>query len=210
MKRLLVGAALLAGLACAPASATTIDFLGFADGGLTNGTVVTVGSTDITFSASYGADDAYAYFDDKGGLGVCQVLDGDNECVVANDDNLNMFEQVTMSFDTAQTVSNLSFLGMFHMNILNPNRTLMYSVNGGAYVTTTFGALSSLVLEDVTSISFAVDPNGSGWHGLPKGKRFYVSGMTIDPSPIPLPAGALLVLTGLGALGLARRRKIAA
>ena len=195
-------AALGVALTGSAGSAATLDFLGYASGnehGVTNGTTITFDGVDVTFNASAGANDAYAYFDDGAGLGVCKVVTSGNQCTPSNDDNVTVGESVTLTFGEAYDVSDISFYAEGHTP-LTSTQTLLYSIDGGAYQQSTFGTLDGLSFDGVTSISFKYDDASR------TGEQFYITSM-VATAPVPLPAGGLLLLSGLGGVAALRRRR---
>jgi len=117
-------------LAQSPAvSAATFNFVDYADsdsdsdghhewGYPTSGFVVTEDSITLTATGKYGQGEAYAYLDDlsggrEAGLGVCQKLDGGNQCSPSSDDNVTKGETLILNF--GQTV-NLETLNLSNGN----------------------------------------------------------------------------------------------
>jgi len=109
-------------LAQSPAvSAATFDFVGYAagnEGGYPSGFTVTEDSITLTATGKYGQGEAYAYLDDlsggrEAGLGVCQKLDGGNQCSPSSDDNVTKGETLILNF--GQTV-NLETLNLSNGN----------------------------------------------------------------------------------------------
>ncbi|MEQ8901136.1 MAG: VPLPA-CTERM sorting domain-containing protein [Roseovarius sp.] len=72
-----------------------------------------------------------------------------------------------------------------------------------------FGSLALVTLEEVGTTSFFDDNTISGLATRPTRDDVAVNITIRSVAPIPLPAGIILLLTGLGALGLARRRAAA-
>ncbi|WP_375230312.1 VPLPA-CTERM sorting domain-containing protein [Roseobacter sp. S98] len=218
------------------AQSATLDFLEFANDnehGVANGTTIEFEGVDVTFNAGLheGIDGtAFAYFDHGGaGLGVCKsprsgVTFGEgrtgagrgNDCSDAGDDNVTVTETVTISFDQAFNLSELSFTGEGH-SFSNPvfledettglNRsaaTLLFGVNGGPLAEFTFSELSMETFLGVTSATFAFDDaNFNG--GNNTADQFYLASAVVNP--VPLPAGLPLLLAGIGGLGILRRRQ---
>jgi len=200
-------AALFAGALATTAGAATLDFIAEAAGnerGLVNGTTLNFDGIDVTFNATDGGTAAFAYFDDlfagrPAGLGVCAALDTDNECVVGGDDNLRAGEVLTLTFGETVTLSNISFNDEKHFALpaVSPGSSLQWAINGAALSTITFEDAIAATLTGVNSITFG--------HA---GTDYYIGAATA--SPVPLPAGVLLMGTALGGLGLTRRKKKAA
>lgn len=212
-KTMILGAALGAAMIATTAGAatTSLNFVEYAntvgEHGVTSGTIINFGGLDVTFSAKKagGTGDAYPYFDesialeDGAGLGVCKHLDADKECTPNSDDNVTTGESVTIAFDTAQKLRKMFFNAEGHMKIAD-DLTLLFGINGDPLARWTFGALSAAKFTGVTSATFAFDSGR-------KGDQFYVGGATV--SPVPLPAAGFMLLTALGGLAAARRRKSA-
>lgn len=189
------------------ASATTLDFYGYAtnEQGVSNGTTIDFDGVDVTFSASASTDNdanAYAYFDNGAGLGVCKDINGSKQCDPSNDDNITYGESVTLTFGTEYDVSDIVFRAEGH-GFLTTSQTLLYSIDGGAYIQSSFNALDDLSFAGVTSISFKYDDKGTN------AEQFYISSMVVT-APVPVPAAGLLLLGGLGGLAALKRRRKAA
>jgi hypothetical protein len=187
------------------ASATTLDFVAEAAGnerGVVDGTPIDFGGVIVTFSATGGS----AYFDDvsggPGGLGVCGTLSPSDQCIPSSDDNLTAGETVTLSFSGLYDFSGLTFHDADH-NPVSASDSLMIAIDGGTLTSYTFGVASSTLFSSIMSITFGY-----------AGTAYYVSSAVANASPIsgppptiPLPAGAVLLLTALGGLGVAGARR---
>ena len=164
----------------------------------------------LTGFTSSGSTEGVPYFDSAtGGLGVCGVpypaggggitqadLDalggGTGDC--GSDDSLQSGESVTMSFGGSVTITNLMFND--HGNSLS-GKNVRISADGYAGADYSFDTVGGETFANVSWITFSYATNN--------GNRFYFESASVNP--IPLPAGAVLMLTGLGGLAIARRRR---
>ena len=210
MKKLFAAAAVALGLAIAPLQAAVIDFANEADTngerGLADGAILNIAGFNLSLLTYLSEGSPYL---DAGnaGLGVCQVLDANDQCDPGSDDSIqqvgNVTEGVGIDFNSFVTITNLSFVDGRHDPIDAMNDGLV-DVFLTPTVTPTFRALfSDLVamvtsgdpmFQDLTFIGFVfVD------------KAFYVSSITV--SDIPIPGAIPLLLSGLAGLGFASRKK---
>lgn len=211
MKKIITIAAatLSLGLIAAPASAATVDFVGFAasnEKGIASGDQLVIDGETITFTSNF-----KPYFDDlssgkPGGLGVCRELAGmavrDAACANAGDDSIdgdNMIaEYVELSFDDGPfSLRGLSFTDGSH-NDLNSNNAnlvglIVNNVDLGAF---TFAAAvvaaSNGFFGDVNTIRFTYI-----------NQEFYLNSI----SDVPIPGAIPLLLSGLAGLGFASRKQ---
>lgn len=209
MKKLLLGAVGALALGCS-AEAASLNFAAYAsgnEGGVADGTVISFGDVDVAFSAN-GTN--VAYFDDisggrPAGLGVCGALTSGGLCTPNDDDNITAGEEVTLGLGATADLSGFGFRDADHFDLATSLSTLLYAVNGGAMVETTFAAMVGMTLLGVDTISFA--------YGGANADQFYVNILSATPvSTVPLPGAAPLMLGGLGlfgALTLRRRRRCA-
>ncbi len=197
-----LGLALTAFIATSAAQAATLDFVAEAAGnerGLQNGSTLTFDGLTVEFQSSH-----FAYLDDRsggkpGGLGVCKVLTSSAQCNPGNDDNLTFGESVTLIFDRMVSISGLSF-GDANHNSLNASNKMLRIDTGAGLTPISFMQAVSATFEKVNQITFA--------YGSSNPSQFYVQNLTA--TPVPLPAGIVLLGGALGALGFARRRRAAA
>ncbi len=156
--------------------------------GIVDGTTLNIGGINVKFNTG----GASAYFDSStpsevanggSGLGVCSVrLTATKQCSNSADDNIQFGEAVTLSFDSAMTLSGLLFNADGHFALTNAFDTLMFGVNGGGLVAYNFADLMTKTFNNVTTATFAF--------GGEKGRQYYVSAATVT-SAVPLPAGGL-------------------
>lgn len=178
------------------------------------------GSFDPLSPPTLGALDAspFAYLDsNSAGAGVCKVLSG-SQCDPSSDDNVTAGEVLAVSFDVAVKVNALSFRGEGHPNDpdFDPGEVFALSFDDGASWKTDEDLINAK-----NGVYSAFDNTDPGFNDLPVGTRmllafrneqFYLSAMDVTiqqevNTEVPLPAGLVLLLSGLGALaGLGARR----
>ena len=216
------GATLLA-LTHGVANAVELDFAQWAidngEQGVADGTIIQFGDLYVEFNAGTGGGDnlttnAFAYFDGPsggkpGGLGVCKVLDTNNQCVPSSDDNITGSadgilstddEWVTLTFwnDAAGTDPRFVTFGGLSFRSAQHDLILAGSVNTLRIddVATTFGAAIGNTWVDIQTIKF-------GWGG-DNPLQFYLNATVID---VPEPAALLLMGSGLALGGLVATRR---
>ena len=228
MKKLLSIAAVAAGLVFAPANAAILDFANEADTngerGLANFSPFTLDGLEFTI-LTYGAGpnsnglfgaSGNPYLDaGNAGLGVCQVLDTNDQCDPGSDDSIqeivndngpNTVEGIGLFFNEAVDIIDILFVDAQHnpINAMNDGLVDVFLTDSGTPTTTLmFTEVVSLVtmgdamFQDLEFLGFVfVD------------KAFYLSSVTVNEIPIP---GAIpLLLSGIAGLGFASRKKRAA
>jgi hypothetical protein len=107
-------------------------------------------------------------------------------------------ETLTISFDVAQTLKNIVFHAEGHTPTLS-TQTLLFGINGGALSSFTFDAVEAATYSNVLSMTFKF--------GGTKADQFYLATATANPTPVPLPAALPLLLSAMGVVGAASRRR---
>lgn len=229
MKKLMTFAAALAatGFLASAASATTIDFGAEAEfngeRGLISGSTLGPNAYIETTIQLFGWEGQHPYLDGPGGgeptagLGVCKMLDDDDQCDPSSDDNITLAEAVSILFlDGPFDVRMIEFLGEGHVDFnSNDTNTLLIGTNTGLpLVRYTFAGAVEAALNGaflgLSSIQFyfdgdyfagiySIDANGLQANG----DQYYI-GLLSD---VPLPGALPLLLSGLAGLGFAARRK---
>lgn len=228
----LAGAAVMAAASvlAQDATAATFSFLNIANGGAftdTNnvvrpggeanwntrvgaavGILDTASGISVAGSASTSAGTTpQAYFDRGAGLGVCSVFTAAGQCNPSNDDNVGAiggsanagdgtFEILTLTFNQAIELTNVTFRAEGHGLF-----TGSLKING--VVTNIVGGLwSGSLVGSVFNFEYIPVASTQG-----STNEFYIDAATADLSQVPVPAAGLLLVTALGGLSLARRRK---
>ena len=203
------------------AHATPISFADEADTngerGVPDGTVLNIGGLNISFLAGTLAGDGRielnsfsAYLDSSsnglpGGLGVCRVLDSDNQCDPSGDDSTDgdngINEAVSLFFEDGPiNIFGLSFRDGNHNQINDSSGLIDYAIffddgTNTGLVTSTFAdlvALASAGLRDVLAINLGFNNT-----------EFYLESL----SDVPIPGALPLLISGLAGLGFASRKK---
>jgi hypothetical protein len=170
---------------------------------------------------------ADAFFDkDKAGLGVCSTPNiasgskaGWSGCATGAgagsntaDDNVSATqggETLTLDFGQTVTVSQIIFTGEGHKWFEGSVK-----INGVTYDMGTYGTnVGPNVKGGYTTFAEALTGSVFDFEYIPvagtsRVNQFYIGAATV--APIPVPAAGLLLLTALGGLGVARRRRKAA
>ncbi len=171
---------------------------------------VTNGGVTLTASGSFvdsnGAKQAAsAYMDgrwrNRAGLGVCKVVNSNNQCSPSSDDNITASETLKLVFNTTVSLDGLRFVngehytnfdGDFQLRI-NEDNALLYTLSLAE-----FPLLSSFVGQTFEFISLATASSGNN-------QEFYLN--TLNVSTVPLPAAAWLFGSVLLAFfGFSRRK----
>jgi len=209
----------IAMLASSAVHSTTFDFAAVADnegdplttyglvGGERGADVFTftrdgISVTATGFDGSGLTNDAYFAYLDEGdaGLGVCQVLNGD-QCAPNSDDNVTTDESLLLTFNQRVTIDTTTFVNGDHG--INFSDDFQLTIDNGPTVTY---SLMNIFIMDLTGTTFEFfNPNTGGGSTVSNDKQFYIN--TLDVTVVPVPAAAWLFGTGLIALvGVARRK----
>ena len=192
------------------AQAAIFDFVALAAGNEHGGDPLIFVNGGVTVTATgsntLGDDEAVAYLDEGGGLGVCSTgLDGADQCNVPSDDNVTLTEVLKLELTGANRIVDISFNDELH-NPQNDDGLIDYRVGGaGAWVDSTFGTIAAaLAMEIDTIFEFRI---GFDLGAQDPVDQFYIASLTA----VPLPAAAWLFGTAmLGLFGLRRKAKMGA
>ncbi len=162
------------------------------------------GVTASAYNLSAPSTPLYAYLDDfsagkEAGLGVCETLNNNGLCF---QDNVGKGEVLKLSFNNEITIDQIEFHNGNHKNWFNPTKgKVSISVDNGSFVTY---ALSHILNTNLTGTNFLFANTSLGSH-IGAGKEFYITALNTQVTPIP--AAVWLFVSGLGSLGLFRKRK---
>lgn len=212
-------------LAIAPASAAKIDLGEFArlnGGGVANGATLTVDGVTITFTAggALGEEGAgltfFPYFDDyfqgrAGGLGVCRALDirpvgnvPGGDCQRADRAGISgeggVQEFIMLSFEDPYNVNAISFRDGAHNPINQSAGRLRFFF---AFADQTFASGLTTFADLTTRAAAGEFQEVSAFSLGYVDTAFYIDSI----SDMPIPGGAILLISGLGGLAFAARRR---
>lgn len=198
MKKIFAIAACAVALSGAAHAATfDLNFVAAAAGneGGVEGQTLNFGGLDVTLTSSNNA-----YLDDlsggkPAGLGVCKVLNKKGQCSPSNDDNITDNESVTLTFDRKVDLMGFQFYDAKHNSLSTSGDRLI--IDGTVF---SFADATAATFSNIMSITFAHNTGGQL-------KDDFYLGSATAMSAVPLPAGMALMLGGLGAFGVASRRK---
>ncbi|MCK5926319.1 MAG: VPLPA-CTERM sorting domain-containing protein [Methylococcales bacterium] len=147
----------------------------------------------------------YAYLDDfsagkEAGLGVCETLNHNGSCY---QDNVGKNEVIGLSFNNEITIDQIEFHNGNHKGWFHPTKgQVSISVDGSGF---TPYALSHIFNTSLTGTNFLFANTSLGHHAS-AGKEFYITALNTQVVT-PIPAAVWLFVSGLGSLGLFRKRK---
>ncbi|MEO9575153.1 MAG: VPLPA-CTERM sorting domain-containing protein [Tateyamaria sp.] len=220
MKRLFLSALIAGGLAATSGLAATfnIDFVGAAAGNEQGvegealffsstgyaGTTAGAGLLSVTGTANTTYN---AYLDDlsggkPAGMGVCKILNSNDQCNPAGDDNIQQGERLTLTFGSAvKNLTDFVFHDANHNALAGSALEFQYRerINGSPnpdWVTTSFAGIGTIA-GPIDGLRFKT----KGSTHTP----FYVSSFTV--STVPVPAALPLILVGMGGFAFMARRK---
>ncbi|MCK4493838.1 MAG: VPLPA-CTERM sorting domain-containing protein [Methylococcales bacterium] len=159
------------------------------------------GVTASAYNTSDPSTALYAYLDDfsagkEGGLGVCEMLNSNNLCY---QDNVGNGQTLKLSFNNEITIDQIEFHNGSHLESFDAtDANVSISVDNGSFVTY---ALSHILNTELTGTNFLFANTSTG---LGDGKEFYLTALNVVT---PIPAAVWLFVSGLGSLGLFRKRK---
>ena len=180
------------------------------DGNVRNGALTyAVGGLHVTAAGTYAGGAAAVVQDHENsynaatkigaGLGVYHLSND------SSDDNINAGEMLTLTFDQVVTLSAFELRSDGH-NVTNWTAGDTFLFNGAStllprpgLITTAGGTISS----NLTGSTFTFAYGGA------HANQFYLAGMTVTAvtTPVPEPESYAMLLTGLGLLGFAARRR---
>lgn len=193
-------------LSGAAASAATFNFATLANTigeGVWSFSTVSGGWTQDGITVYASATTGEAYLDSgfgspllNAGLGVCQTWDSAGLCTPSSDDNVQAGETLVLSFSTKVQIDQIILRDANH-NLFVLNDTISFTGQSASGLYTVGIGSTFLTFGQGTLWNFEV-----GGRVL---KDFYIASITV--SAVPLPAGGLLLLTALGGMAVARRRR---
>jgi len=212
MRHLLISILLLGSFT---AHAATFNFISYADNDANNDghhewgyEQFSVTEDNITLNATglhrkdNGWQQAYAYLD-KGnaGLGVCKVLNTNNQCNPSSDDNVTYREALVLGFDKTVKLDTVLFQNGRHKPNFTGNFSLSILTNNLWSNWETF-SLEHIFNSELIGNGFAFyNPNDSTRNS----KQFYIETLTVssvlrtasNTATVPTPSTIILLLVGL-------------
>ncbi len=165
--------------------------------GVADGTRYQFDGLWVGFSASSTVGEGYAYFDKgQAGLGVCATLDSSAQCTPSNDDNLTTGEELTLTFWTSKTGSEMVAVILENLRFRDADHN---DITDNTYLLNGVERLMSDATPTLASTTFTFGYGGSN------ANQYYLRGST-GTAIVPEPSALLMLLTGMIGVGIARKR----
>jgi len=227
MRNLFISILLLASLNTHSAIAATFDFISYADKdanndghhewGYENFSVtednITLNATGLHWKNNKWQQ-AYAYLDKgKAGMGVCKVVNSNNQCNPSSDDNVTYREALVLGFDQTVKLDTVLFQNGKHKSNFRGNFGLSILTNN-QWSNWELFSLQHIFNSELVGNAFAFyNPNKSNKNS----KQFYIETLTVSSvlrtasnqsATVPTPGTLVLLLVGLAGFTLNNKKAI--
>lgn len=227
MRNLFIFILLLTSLNISTAVAATFDFISYADNDANNDghyewgyNNFSVTEDNITLNAkgyhwkNNKWQQAYAYLDKgKAGMGVCKVVNSNNQCNPSSDDNVTYLEALVLGFDQTVKLDTVLFQNGRHNPIFEGDFGLSILTNN-QWSNWEFFSLQHIFNSELVGNGFAFyNPNNSNENS----KQFYIETLTVSSvlrtasnqsGTVPAPGTLVLLLVGLAGFSLNNKKAI--